>query len=364
MENQSHTSRCFFGCNSAEGFHSFFNFLPDMDNAKMIIVKGGPGTGKSTFIKQIGDAFTKEGYDLEYQHCSLDPESYDAVTIPEIKSIVVAATGHHVYDPRNPGAVDEILNLGDYWDVEGIRKHRKEIIEINSMAEGQFHKVYNQLKAARLLLVNAEIISTSALNPSKMEAMKQDICSFLPAADKMEQFGSERNCFVSSITPFGEEHLAHTVIRPETQIVGLIGEPGSGRSALMKQVGKQAQLRGLTVEYYHKPIDPSIIEHIHIPEAELMVTVQPELMPEKSPVTKYQLTDCADELSKENMNELAAAKKRYEEILGDATTSLLNAKNTHSALEQYYVPYMDFDSVDRKCKDVVEALKQHSTIFD
>ncbi|ACS79931.1 hypothetical protein [Maridesulfovibrio salexigens] len=364
MENKTHTSRCFFGCNSAEGFHSFFNFLPDMDNAKMVIVKGGPGTGKSTFIKQIGDAFTKEGYDLEYQHCSLDPESYDAVTIPEIKSIVVAATGHHVYDPRNPGAVDEILNLGDYWDVEGIRKHRKEIIEINSMAEGQFHKVYNQLKAARLLLANAEIISSSALNPSKMNIIEQDICSFLPAAEKMERFGSERNCFVSSITPFGEEHLADTIVHNNTQIIGLIGEPGSGRSTLMKQIGKKAQLKNLVVEYYHKPIDPTIIEHIHIPEAEIMVTVQPDLMPANNPMTTYNLADCANTLTRAEKSEISSAKQRYEEILGDAIESLLYAKNTHSELEQYYVPYMDFDSVNQKCKDVVESLRQHATIFN
>jgi hypothetical protein len=27
-------------------------------------------------------------------------------------------------DPKNPGAVDEIINLGDFWDEEGIRKNK------------------------------------------------------------------------------------------------------------------------------------------------------------------------------------------------------------------------------------------------
>ncbi len=363
METNSHISRCFFGCNSAEGFHSFFNFLPDLDNAKMIIVKGGPGTGKSTFIKQIGDTFAEQGYDLEYQHCSLDPESYDAVTIPKIKSIVVAATGHHVFDPRNPGAVDEILNLGDYWNIDGIRQHRKEIIAINATSEQKFHKVYRQLKAARLLLGNAESISSTALNPRKLYAMEQEICKLLPSANQTESYGAERNCFISSITPFGEEHLAHTLIRDSTRIVGLTGEPGSGRSELLKQVGRQAQLRGLTVEYYHKPIDPSILEHIHIPEAELMLTVQPELMPEGKLITIYELIDCAAKWIKDEMSEITEAKTRYEEILDDAIASLLEAKNTHSALEQYYVPHMDFASVECRCKGVVETLKQHSVLF-
>ena len=79
-----HTTRCFFGCNTGSGFHTFFNFLPRLEGARIIIVKGGPGTGKSTFISAIGETFAQQGYDLEYQHCSLDPQSYDAVVVPAL----------------------------------------------------------------------------------------------------------------------------------------------------------------------------------------------------------------------------------------------------------------------------------------
>jgi len=363
MESRPHVSRCFFGCNSAEGFHTFFNFLPDLDNAKMIIVKGGPGTGKSTFINRIGETFAEQGYELEYQHCSLDPESYDAVTIPEIRSVVVAATGHHVFDPRNPGAVDEILNLGEYWDIDGIRQHREEIIAVNAASERKFHKVYRQLKAARLLLGNAESVSAAALKPRQLHAMEQAICDLLPAANPDAGYGAERHCFISSITPLGEVHLAASLLRANTRVVGLVGEPGSGRSELLKQVGRQAQLRGLTVEYYHKPIDPSVLEHVHIPDAELLLTVQPELMPEDNLMAVYQLIECAAGWIKKEMDEISAAKSRYLEILEDAVASLLDAKNTHSALEQYYVPHMDFSGVDRRREAVEETLKQHSALF-
>ncbi|WP_147820749.1 hypothetical protein [Salidesulfovibrio onnuriiensis] len=363
MENSPHVSRCFFGCNSAEGFHSFFNFLPDLDNAKMIIVKGGPGTGKSTFINRIGETFAGQGYDLEYQHCSLDPESYDAVTIPEIRSVVVAATGHHVFDPRNPGAVDEILNLGEYWDIEGIRTHREEILDINKASERKFHRVYRQLKAARLLLGNAESVSAEAMDRRKLHAMEQAICDHLPPAKAGTGYGAERHCFISSITPLGEVHLAASLLRANTRVVGLVGEPGSGRSELLQEVARQARLRGLTVEYYHKPIDHSIVEHIHIPEAELLITVQPGLMPADNLVATYRLDECAASWIDDEREAIDAAKTRYEEILGDAVDSLLDAKNTHSALEQYYVPYMDFSGVDRRCEAVVETLRQHSTLF-
>ena len=71
-----HTTHCFFGCNAGSGFHTFFNFLPRLEGARIIIVKGGPGTGKSTFISAIGDTFAQQSYDLEYQHCSLFTKTY------------------------------------------------------------------------------------------------------------------------------------------------------------------------------------------------------------------------------------------------------------------------------------------------
>ena len=44
----------FLGCNSAEGFVSLFNELYDpYDGWTLYIIKGGPGTGKSTLMKNL-----------------------------------------------------------------------------------------------------------------------------------------------------------------------------------------------------------------------------------------------------------------------------------------------------------------------
>ena len=40
-------------------------------------------------------------------------------------------TSPHVVDPLTPGAVDEILNLGDALDKDILVKNKKEIINLN-----------------------------------------------------------------------------------------------------------------------------------------------------------------------------------------------------------------------------------------
>ncbi len=96
MANQGKTSYSFLGANTPEGFYSLFDELIDFENAKdVFILKGGPGTGKSGFMKRCGQDFEKENYSVEYCYCSSDPMSLDAVIIKEKGIAFVDGTAPH-----------------------------------------------------------------------------------------------------------------------------------------------------------------------------------------------------------------------------------------------------------------------------
>ena len=80
-------------------------------------MKGGPGVGKSSFMKKIATEFADKGYDVEIFPCSSDPGSLDAVVIKKLGVVLIDATAPHIVDPKIPGAIDEIVNFGDFWDV-------------------------------------------------------------------------------------------------------------------------------------------------------------------------------------------------------------------------------------------------------
>ena len=79
----------FPGGNTALGFFSFYDhILPEEETRRMIILKGGPGVGKSTFMRRIGAALAERGHAVEYLICSSDPHSLDGVVarIAEFKT--------------------------------------------------------------------------------------------------------------------------------------------------------------------------------------------------------------------------------------------------------------------------------------
>lgn len=87
--------RLFPGGNTAFGFHSFYDQIIEVDAARIFIIKGGPGVGKSTFMKRIGEEMLKYGYDVEFHHCSSDNNSLDGVVIPSLNAALIDGTAPH-----------------------------------------------------------------------------------------------------------------------------------------------------------------------------------------------------------------------------------------------------------------------------
>ena len=146
---KGHIRNIFPGGNTPQGFYSYYNdILPQRKAEKIFCIKGGPGTGKSTLMKGVGRHFSEQGEDVDYLWCSSDPDSLDGVVLRKRNVVLLDGTAPHIVDPKNPGAVDEILNLGAYWDEEGIRSRREEIIACNEKTAAMFQMVYGYLAAA------------------------------------------------------------------------------------------------------------------------------------------------------------------------------------------------------------------------
>jgi len=48
--------KVFPGSNTSKGFYSFYDYIIDQREASRIfVIKGGPGVGKSTFMRKIGE---------------------------------------------------------------------------------------------------------------------------------------------------------------------------------------------------------------------------------------------------------------------------------------------------------------------
>ena len=85
--------RSFLGGNTPSGFYSLYHQLSDPRQFRAVyIIKSGPGSGKSTLMRRVERHVQAAGLKTEQVLCSGDPDSLDAVMIPELGAALVDGT--------------------------------------------------------------------------------------------------------------------------------------------------------------------------------------------------------------------------------------------------------------------------------
>ncbi|MGL5514497.1 MAG: hypothetical protein ACRDBM_14860, partial [Sporomusa sp.] len=154
----------FPGGNTPQGFFSYYDYLVPIDAARIFLLKGGPGVGKSTFMKKVSQELLERGFKVEHHHCSSDPDSLDGLVIPDLKIALIDATAPHSIDPKYPGCIDEILNLGEYWDEQKIIANKADIISCTKEISKRFQRAYRMLKAAKSVYDDWEAANGEAMD--------------------------------------------------------------------------------------------------------------------------------------------------------------------------------------------------------
>lgn len=119
----------FFGASTSAGTVNFIDELTE-DLGRRYFIKGRPGTGKSTFLKRLGEAARKKGFDTETYYCSFDPKSLDMIIIRELSLCVFDSTAPHEKFPESER--DVILDFYKEAELCGTdEKYKNEISEIS-----------------------------------------------------------------------------------------------------------------------------------------------------------------------------------------------------------------------------------------
>ena len=334
----------FMGANTPDGFFSLFNGLYDAhDGWRASIIKGGPGTGKSTLMKQIAAEADRKGLYCERIYCSSDPDSLDAVILPGCKLAVADGTPPHTLEPRYPGVCETIVDLGAFRDDAMLRKNAAEIIAKTDLNAAEHRKCVGFLAAAKGAADDANRFVYAALRFDKLKRFASKLAQSSFGAASGEP-GRERRRFLSALTPkggiiFGESFNTlcekHTVLEDEY---------GVASSALLHILKEAALESGHDCIVCPCPTEPRRIEHLIIPSLSAgYFTSNSYHGYEGTPDVAVECGRFFDhDVLKRHKNRIAFDRRAAREMLDEAVVKLANAKKIHDELERFYVGSMDF----------------------
>ena len=160
----------FAASNSAEGFKCYYDQVFKRDSlSHLYIIKGGPGTGKSSFMRDVGEYFEGLGREVAYYKCSSDPDSLDGIII-DFGVALIDGTAPHSAEPEVAGARDDIIELGAFWNSSELVARYDEICELGRLKSAAYERVYRYLSACGALLRIEKERASAALREDKMRA--------------------------------------------------------------------------------------------------------------------------------------------------------------------------------------------------
>jgi hypothetical protein len=367
MENRGVVRRLFPGSNSAFGFFSFYDQIIGPDAVRILMIKGGPGVGKSTLMKKIGEDMLRRGYDLEYHYCSSDPQSLDGLVVPALRVALMDGTAPHIVDPKHPGAVDGIILL-EKWDEEGIRKNKKSIVEITGEIGRLFQNAYRHLSTTKSYLEAMESYYSldKIINKSSFHSLGLELLEELFTGKRAAEggVGKTRRLFASAITPQGPINYLDSLVKHLKSVYIIHGDYRKGKRKIIETIMNGAVMRGFNVEAYHCALDPEKVDHIIIPElgAAVLNSLEPHYLSGGESWREIDTGEFIAPFPRDLQAEHADYSFRYHSSLKEAEKFLSRAKAAHDELEKYYIPNMNFEEIDRVCQDTLERILNYGHV--
>lgn len=352
----------FAGNNTEKGFCNYFDpLIASWNLDKIYILKGGPGVGKSSFMKKLAKHFTKRGEHIEYIHCSNDYNSLDGIIIPSQKLAMIDGTAPHIIEPKLPGLVEEILDFSKYLKEENLIKHKSKIKSLSKEKALSFQSGYYHLEIAGLISKIINQVFYSIFNQESKYLMESQIISDLNhLLDSMSEHqekgrrGKIRKAFSEAHTAGG--YISYTKKLCKNKLVWSIINPSiNDTSLLLNNLVTMLIYYGYDIESYYLPLHPDKLQHIYSKDLNLMIISSQEI-PIVESEKVYSFYNCInqDQLDEDELNEY---KNLCHLFLEKATNKFKEASQKHDLLEKIYIKNMDFKKVNQLYEDILSRYK-------
>ena len=309
--------------NTCQGFKNCFQFINPAKNGMTYILKGGPGTGKSTFMRKISKYFEEKGYNIEYFYCSSDSDSLDGVRIIEKNISIVDGTAPHVTEASMPGIKEKIINLGNYINSK-IKKHKSQIENLLEKKSHYFSVAYAYLRCVGDLLKVEKIErikSNTRYNFSQLLTTLK--------LTKNEKVGEKRQLFLSFISQTGISSLLDK--NKFKNIINLGCKDYFDGFQVLSELSNTLSQQNISHTCFLSIFNPEEIEAIYIPNISILIV--------------------------NNKEEMFKNEKLINTLIKKAGENIYKAKFYHKKIEKFYIANMDFNGIDKEREKLIKEIE-------
>ena len=341
----------FAAANSGRGFVSFYGKIFGRENIKRrYLIKGGPGTGKSTFMKKVAEAAEGCGMSVERYRCSSDPNSLDGVIINK-NVAVIDSTAPHAEEVEIAGARDVLVDLGAFWNSDGLYAESDKIKKLMAQKKHSYALAYRFLASAMECDIASREFVMPYVDKKRLARLVKRLTRNISADDRFEcriglskAIGMTGRCSLDAYTSLAQK----TVYIEEHYGIGYL---------VLCELCEEARRKGCKISVSYEPLSPDFPDLVFFEESKTLFLISPPKT--HGAISLRRLLDISI-FSKIEKNKLKAksrnAKRLSEALILAATDELKTAGEAHFELEKIYRSNMDFAALDAYTSRLTEQI--------
>ena len=336
------TNSYFAAANGYTGFRSLFGEIFDSEKFdRLFVIKGGPGTGKSSILRRLIALASERGYESDAIYCSSDVNSLDGVILRNGRRSIAAldGTAPHEVDARYPGAKDEIVNLGDGFDIARLGEKCDKIIELTKSKKAAYEAAYSYLSLAGKIDSVTKGVLTKYTNYNEAERIAEEL------ADRVQRIENNpiKRVYMSAFGRDGYVRISEAAT-DNTRCYTIYGS----RHAVcvqMSAIYRALSLKGAVKVIALSPFDDGVIEAIETDECVYRISSENGNL-------------CSDSLISHYTAATKALEAMYNDTLALAREAFSEASRAHFELEAIYSQSVDFSNNERILSGIIGRITE------
>lgn len=341
----------FAAANSGHGFVSDYPILFDTARlGRLYLIKGGPGTGKSTLLRRAAAYAEERGLRVRRYACSSDPDSLDGIIVGDGQLAMIDATPPHGRELELPGAADELIDLGQFWDSRLLSSRRDEIGHYHQAKKAAYARAYQWLAAATAVNSAALAMLEECLDLSKLRGEVRRRLAGLPTGE-----GRNIPARVSAIGMKGRVTLP--TMHRGAERAFILTETRGGGGLFLREVLRAAADKRADAEVARISLDPAWTEGVFLPG---MSTAFLDESAAEAPRPQDKFIRMSrfyrPSALRLHRSELRQAAHSKEMLMEGASNAFEEARCAHFALEEIYAAAMDYPALERFCTALIPRI--------
>lgn len=325
----------FYATNTHHGVVTLAPTLFDWSQSKdVLLLKGGAGFGKTTFLKTMGETLQKAGIGVEFLWCAGHPHDLDGIIAPQLHCAALDATAPHMLEPLCPGGVERWVDLGQFCDVTAAKELANQTKRLLLTEQSDRTAAHHTLRAAHNLeqAITAQVMPTFDISRAQNRVdgiLKRSLT-------KGREKGVVQQRFLSSFTALGLVHHWEHVLTCCPTVYGFCDRYHLGRDCLA-QIAQGIQ--GWNCIVCMDAVDSQRMVHLLIPDLGVaFVTTSPHTV---FPGTLYRQVHLDTLAHPKDKGRLRLQERLIQQLYQQAQTELSQAQKAYQQRSALLTPYLD-----------------------